>query len=356
MPKWQIEKKHGFKNLILACLAVSICFVFFSGCQETPEEPAVIEKTGITLDSLEESLSDEAVIEIPESWNDTVETDYVTVHVVANVHATEQSKFPVYQVEGSRFTPDLVDQIASEIIASPITSRRSGDITRDDVEMMLAYANRGIREQQSDGTITYGSYDGQQEYINELTQKLESGNLPDAEYKPTSSVQIDSFPTYEFYALADGSLVSVECKEQSISILTKAFATVQTQSMLVDDGGYMGEGSVKLNPDYSAEQAINTTEVFLKDMGIEEMRVSSTVMARLFDLYSYDIYSQGWMITYNHTCDYSAYDFLSFGGNDSGFIRTSDESLYAVPWYQERITFYVDKNGIQMFSWNHPAK
>jgi len=343
------------KNVI--CFLIAIFGVFsMIGCQKTPDEEAVVQKSDQSLSTIQELPAASFDLNVPDKWDDSVETDYASVHIVADVRMATQNSYPIYQVSHDSFAADFVNKIAALIAPDRIVSKRSGGVTREDVEMMLAYANRGVPDKQSDGSVEYVPFDGQQEYITELERTLESGDLPSTTYDAATAVHITNLPIYDYYVLADESLLSVEANEQQISILTKAFSVVQTQSMLTDDGGYLGEGPVKLYPEVSSDEAASIASEYLGSINATGMQMASAVPARLFDMYSYEIYSQGWMLVYNHTCDYLAMDFRPFGSDSSGLIRVSNEGIFAAPWNQERIMMYVDKNGIQTFSWNNPLK
>lgn len=324
------------------------------GCQKTPDEEAVVQKSDQSLGTIQELPTASFALNVPDKWTDSVETDYASVHIEADVRTATQDNYPIYQVSRGSFSADTANQAAALVVPDEIVSRRNGSLTREDVEMMLAYANRGVPDKQSDGSVEYKPFDGQQEYIAELEHTLESGDLPVAQYDAATAVQITSLPINDYYVLADESVLSVEADEQQISILTKAFSVVQTQSMLIDDGGYLGEGPVKLYPEISSDEAASIASGYLEKIGANGMQMAYAVPARLFDMYSYEIYSQGWMLVYNHTCDYLALDFRPFGSDSSGLIRVSNEGIFAAPWNQERIMMYVDKNGIQTFSWNNP--
>ncbi len=339
---------------VICSLILMLGIIGMIGCQKTPDEEAVVQKSDQSLGTIQELPTASFALNVPDKWTDSVETGYASVHIEADVRTATQDNYPIYQVSRGSFSADTANQAAALVVPDEIVSRRSGSLTREDVEMMLAYANRGVPDKQSDGSVEYVPFDGQQEYIAELERTLESGDLPSTTYDAATAVHITNLPIYDYYVLADESVLSVEADEQQISILTKAFSVVQTQSMLTDDGGYLGEGPVKLYPEISSDEAASIASEYLGSINATGMQMASAVPARLFDMYSYEIYSQGWMLVYNHTCDYLALDFRPFGSDSSGLIRVSNEGIFAAPWNQERIMMYVDKNGIQTFSWNNP--
>lgn len=112
-------KKPFMKTALLAVLALAVFALTASGCQPTPEKPAVIGKND---GKLEQKISAPAVpekkYEAPDRWKETVSKKLNGINIKADIDSAveipDTSRFPVYSIAPVQIRFEQVDAAVQE--------------------------------------------------------------------------------------------------------------------------------------------------------------------------------------------------------------------------------------------------
>ena len=132
--------------------------------------------------------------------------------------------------------------------------------------------------------------------------------------------------------------------------------TLQSESMVMAGDAYTGEpkGTTLDNVKISYEDAKKIADNALRNIGIYNMGISSYEKARVISGERHTVLGEGWHIEYHHN-DGNRQPFEIDGGQSVMYNIPLDELEEQKVLPKERISLFIDENGIQLFSWSCPT-
>jgi hypothetical protein len=344
-----------------------IILLIFFGCQKTPEEEVVVNKGD---GELEEVIAGSAApqqaivtegnsngndvskgITYSEAWIETYEIPHLICNIKADVTVPAANEFPVYKVRQRKFDTDSVIRIVDCFTAGATGVRETSD-TKEELEEQLIQAKKGTYVWDDNGG-RWEAYEGQEEAIAELEEQI--ANAGPEVFDPITDDAV-SIPMKKTYAMPDEERVYVRTTSEGVYIYPINFGGIQPESWVAAGEAYPGEsvGTTLDNVRISEEEAINEVTKLLSDLGIENMGIAKTEKARILKDFSFETVSEGWQITLAR----------NDGGSIPVYIDTTEiygtlyypSEDYIDRWNTEKITAYVDENGIRSFIWQYPLK
>lgn len=347
---------HGLGRVALIVKKIGILLLittfFLVGCQKTPESPIVINKNDGKLEQAIQSAPVEERQDIPTTvWGDVLQLSNMTCRIDVRTQLPASEEFPVLKAQKKAFTSEICAELTGHFADGATGVRETSD-TREDIEQQLIQAKRGEYVLDDDGG-RWEPYEGQQEDIRRLEQALQAA--PQETFAAVTPEALASTGAHTFL-MPDGKRAYIRVKKTSYTYSTDRNAVVQPETWLSYGEAIPREsagttiGEVKLAEDDACTQA----EALLHALYIENMGIADTEKGRIVNLYTSEILSTGWCIT--------------FARNDAGSIPVSFEGIqlsgalaiesgeYSESWPAETIRIYMDETGVREFVWKYPIE
>ena len=219
-------------------LSVFFCIIAISACQPTPEKEIVVHKAAEQLEAtLVESDDKEAdsTFICPSKLNEEIQMPHFRFVADTDIEIGQAEGFHVYEATQDRFGQTRLDEILS-YFSKDLIGARSGEMTKEDLEELIVILKRGMPKKQQDGSVLYEPSADSAEIIESLSEELR--NAPNEEYIPIA----DYDPTFPCNVVFKNSLeqnVYVFADENQIEIFPKNAGTIQLQSWIIKNGGWV---------------------------------------------------------------------------------------------------------------------
>jgi len=336
---------------ILITFYVMIIF-FLSACQPNPEKEIVVNKGGGKLEGIIASapaIAEQAIE--ADKWVETYTIPKLECKIDPEVVLPERKIFPVYKVKQRSFDESDSGRIVKFFTAGA-TGVRETSPTKEDLEQQLVQAKRGTYVSDEKGGERWEPYEGQEEEIKRIEEKLK--NVQPEVFEPitedTSIFNIDNT-----YAMGDGSRVYITANTTRIRMARDKNGIFQLESWVEEGAAIPGEprGTTIEGVKISEDEARETVNKLIKDLGIQYMGIAEIEKARIVNEYTGEITSKGWQATLTRNDGGSVP--VNIGAYQANItIDLSEE--YTARWRPETITVYIDENGIKDFYWNNPLE
>ena len=354
----------------IGLIAILIFLMLLCASQETPDKDVVINKND---GKLEKIISSEAVDSeqtiianqsdgtndesedksepgvLSERWSQTYNIQGLDCVIDANIILPDKKEFPVYKIKQREFDEHTMQKVLKYFIKDA-TGMREMSPTKEELEMELILAKRGCC-MEADGVVTWEPYEGQQEDIARLEEQIKTTG-EEVFFPVTDDIVL---PKRYTYAMPDGSRVHVRAETDSIYIEPLKFGFVQPESWVIAGDAYPGEpkGTTLDNVKISQQEAYETVNSFLDEVGIDNVGIAEAEKARLLVDITYETISEGWEITLSRNDGGSVPLFID--NQPSGILYHRAED-YVKRWYPEVIKIYVDETGVKTFEWRYPVE
>lgn len=331
------------------------------GCQNTPEQDIVINKGGGQLEKAiagppakhQTGILDGCSSDGNNSkeWKEKLTLQYLTCEIDADVILPAINEFPVFKVRKRDFDTETVKKIV-EYFVEGATGVRETSMTRGELEELLIQVKRGQYVWDDNGS-RWESYQGQKEDIVELEEQV--ANAEPEVFNPVTDNAV-SIPMDKTYAMPNDERVYVDVNSQYIYINPIKFGVIQPETWIIDGEAYPGEavGTTIDNIKISKDDAENTVEELLSELGIKNFGIAEVEKARIIKDFTYDIVSEGWQITLSRN-DGNCVPVYINSAEVSGLLYYQTDD-YIDRWRQESITIFVDENGARSFYWQYPLE
>lgn len=357
-------------NRNIGLIALLALLLLLSACQATPDKEVVINKndgkleeiiSSKAVDSEQTIISNQSEYAIDESadksdpgvlserWSQNYDIQELDCVIDADIILPDKKEFPVYKIKQRKFDEHTVQKVL-EYFIKDATGMREMSPTKEELEMELILAKRGSYTE-ADGVVTWEPYEGQQEDVARLEEQIK--NTGEEVFFPVTDDIV--LPKSNTYAMPDGSRVHVRAETDSIFIEPLKFGIVQPESWVIAGDAYPGEpkGTTLDNVKIRQQEAYETVNSFLDEVGIENMGISEAEKARLILDMTYKTVSEGWEITLSRNDGGSVPLFID--NQPSGILYHRAED-YVKRWYPEVIKIYVDETGVKTFVWKYPVE
>lgn len=346
------------KKAICLLLVTTLLFTCVA-CQPTPEEEYVVHRDAEAIEeklqegnpvSLGETPEPEMAASyqekveaykasLPEHWSETF-GDFI---VDADIIVDNTDSFPVYTISRAQFDMKQLEGIANNFFKD-VTGIREG--------------YQALKSEYGDAIASLNKR-GMADYAQALYSEMIGA--PGGSYKDVDRITLLEKKNQQYVIrLADGTFGSINFfqgygADYMYFAKGSVDAIVHWKETVEDDGSYIGEGPVEVNPSITAEQGEAMVTAFMKENGLEGFTVASVNAARNFDILYRQEISQGWEFVLIRTHGYYATD-TSNGYEGYGWINFEDDTAYSQPWKMETIVIYVCENGVEYFGWNYPKE
>lgn len=337
---------------IIKAVSLTLAIFVLAACQPTPEQEIVQNRLDGDLEAA--ILAGAAApyrYEAPERWVETLEIRGRTVRIDAEVVVADAKRFPVLTIAKETFNAERGLEILTAVFGEA-KDLRENEYSYDEALADLQQAQKGHYYVQDDES-GWRPYKGQVEDIARLQQILaELG--PEDSYIPLTAANL-GYPILGRVArLANDAQVHLWGYTNRFSILKYRDMVTQLELWVMDGEGFPGEEAHKLeNIVISEEDAIREGDTVIAALGRRDFKLALAERARAIDNYSYEVYSEGYLLTYV-SCTEGAcpVDYANLGHMDLPFTQSPEG--YAAAWTQERIWILVTDEGVLLFDWTAP--
>lgn len=328
-------------------------------CQTTPTQPPVIKKDEDYLFEIwNENKSDDGLIYIneqtfPKRWDERFRfSDRLEFVATADIRVTEIQNCPIYRLKQDELDDKTLNKLVN-YFASDATGVRSSNLTKQQITQLIVEAKLGVWNQEKQ---TYEQWEGQEEYISELKQRL--AEAPDESEIETISSEVQyTFPLTKTFTLKDDTEVAINAGKYYFHMSKDSMGTAQLESWIKDQGFGKNKGEYNDNLGYTIpvnireQDAKKIADDALLTLGIENMDVAFSDRAHLLDSTGEKQIWLGWNFTYLRS--EGGYILQDAKFNASYSLNT--EVAYRMPWAYERIDIFVNEDGINSFYWGNPT-
>ena len=284
---------------------LSALALLLSACQPTPAEDIIVNKGDGALEaaiaatavpSEQPLLPVDEVGERVEHWTDELHIRGLTCTIDADIVLPDKKIFPVYRVRQRTLDAATAAQVLDYFLADATGARETTD-TREEVLLDLMAVRRGEYVTYDGAGGAWQPYDGQEEDIARLEEKLQ--NTPEETFGPVP----DTVPigTPYTYALPDGKRICVRVSERAAYASTYfPRGIIQPENWVMDGEAYPGEpkGTTLQNVKISQAEAEATAEAFLEQAGLTYLGLAEAEKARILQDTTFETLSEGWQLIY----------------------------------------------------------
>jgi|GEM_PF-3813136 len=329
-----------------------LTFFLFTGCQATPEQEVVIKRDSTEQAVMESAKNEETEIEpyeAPEHVEErfTVVEGVLDIVIDADVDVPDVDAFPVASVKSMPITQARADKIRKYFM-------KDGQLftykvqTKADYDAMIVEAKRGY---EVDGEYVFD--DDSQEWVDELIEQR--AEAPDEDI-PTeiTDYSIDREDGLSGRIFLDGKEIgSLSIREDNAFMSTYKMFWVDGQTYYTGDDQKLEMKPCDIN--MTEEEAVESAEKILSDLGIEGMAVKEMHKAYFLDQDK----------RLEDDADYGGYNFVfmrTFGGLmpvkiDGWGMGPNDHFDASPPVDMEVLEMAINDSGeLEQFSWRNPAE
>ncbi len=326
---------------------------FLVACQKTPESEVIINKSDNTLDEkLQSSAQPSNAYSVPEKWVEEYRFGNVICDIDATINVPAVSEYAVFKVEKTTFRRQILESLLTNYANNAASAYKTRD-TVDELKEELEAVVKGEVVENSDGSVSYEAYEGQEEDIAELQRKIKDAESQWEELS-LNEVNTDDLPFIYTYVLKDGTRLSIRMSESRLYATTYRKCALQSESEV--ETGYTRPnepvGTTIGDVTISQEHAVNLAMQVPDNLGARNLGVAKVEKGRVLQRYTSDIISSGWIVTFMRNDGNSIpYDVIS--DTVVGLLQY-EPSEYAPPWTPERMIVYVDETGVRSIEWTNP--
>lgn len=359
------------KKIIYTIFAFIAVLSFFTACQATPEKPVVVQKDmqqmiekaqSSSTSSSEQNESLAAKLGIPKTLSASLQDSQgqLSVKVNAAFILPDTDKLPTAKVSMDTFSQKTADKIISVLLHGETLYDTSSACqeTKSDIQDRLVklYAMR-------DGKIPVDVDSGNlKEDIKLYEQRLAKAPETVELIPASTSFKMADEPPYKPYQRIEGA-TKINGKPAYLRIMNQTEANhIEAIFINRNDSGAMNQYECwsqvpdkerKLvdnsfaKPTISAEQAKQTADQVIKQLGLTDMRNSTVEQA--VDTQAKKL---AFMISYSRVIN--SVPVLLTADSGSGSEVESGKAGYVAGWRYERIDIVIDDTGVIEFSWVSP--
>lgn len=337
-------------SILLMCLA----------CQPTPTEEVVNNRIDGSMRSVILSQAEDPYqYEAPNAWQEELSIRDQTIFIHASIEAPESTMHPVYTVKNRPITIGTCISLLQQLFGTDLQIREQ-EISYEELLVDLMMAERGhfAGEDEDTGEILWKSYEGQEEDINRIKQRLSETPFEES-YVPLQSVNLSLPIINQRIQTNKGEKWSLICRDGGLSLSKTRNQILQTEEMVLAGDAFPGEQPHALEHIVvSEETAVQISNNFMEKIGRTEMKVADIKRARLIDDMTNEVLGEGYLIyavSASEGCIPVCYGSYS-GCGILNFTNDHYKESYSAPWLQERIVLFVTENGIQDIEWTWPKE
>ncbi len=339
------------RSLIL--LLSLICFI---ACVPTPQKEIVINKNDndyeesiFTTASPKSTLSDcskstdDQILQnqiIETRWSDSIETEYLSVPIDAEIVIENQDVFPVRKVKKATISSEQIQTIAEAILPSVISMWNCTEISHEEYQRALLVAAENDQESG---------------FLQSINTHISDQNAPRESFIETNRISIPDGIINQTYLCENGNYATIDkYNEYSLLICTVQHSNVLPESLLKDEGTYLDEGPVYPVVKQSQGDAESIAYSFLETVGLTGYRICSAEKARYYSVVSRDVIEDGWLFSFCHSFEYYPVDIGLY--DSCGLFHMEEGTFYYAPWQAETLNIFVSENGVEYLSWLNPIE
>ncbi len=340
-------------------LIMTIVLYNISACQPTPKEPVVISKSG---DEFESKIYADALPEYDytsimdgddvNGWSEEFLVDNMHCYINADIILPESTYLPVCLIETGEFDVQEANEILSHFIRDA-EGVREPYLTKEELTIQLIAAKRGEpKYDYENDAFVYEPYEGQQEQIDYLTQQISESH---PEIFEKDGFEIQTLTAEKVYKIDNNARRYIHAEKDTFFVteFNPYYSVIQLQSWIEDDASVYEPNGFIVQPEISENSAAEQAQELLCSIGLNNTKIAYTEPARVANMYTSEIVSQGWMvITSNNYGKGVPVDLISL--RTSGLLNFA-QTEYNERWRPESISVYVDGSGVRMFCWEDPV-
>jgi len=349
--------KRSIKAVIMLLLAISL----LAGCQQTPDNPIVIEKDNDGWQDYAASEESIAPIDVPSTYTANLSLDRLNVVINANIEIPDESTYPVYLVRQRLFTQEEANKIISVLLGDAELYTETNIRTKEFLQQSIdSYAKQLQDEDISD--------DQREFYKQRITALMaEQESAPDNSTLTPASRTLEFIPTDDLLgsygeetddaplawteeakrrAEADGNtaitgISFLPAGKTRLSILNNTETGSSVRFLFANDEDLINTGTLA---SFSEDEAKQRAKAYLKEMGVEANALNCSAENN----------KDGQISSYTvHLCS-------CIPGTEQEYITPASvyDAIYeqqtAPPVNQENIFLELSDEGIIGFSWSDP--
>jgi hypothetical protein len=277
--------KKSFKAVIVLLLVISL----LAGCQQTPDNPIVIEKDNDGWQDYAASEESIPPTDVPSKYTADLSLDRLDVTIDANVEIPEESIFPIYLVRQRLFTQEDADRIMSVLLGDAELYAETNVRTKEFLQQSIDSYAKQLQDEVSDDSREF-----YQEQIKALMAEQESA--PDNSTLTPASRTLEFIPTDDLLgsygeetddaplawteeakhrAEADGNtaitgISFLPAGKMRLSILNNTETGSSVRFLFANDEDLVNTETLA---SFSEDEAKQRARAYLKEMGVEEADV-----------------------------------------------------------------------------------
>lgn len=345
-----------FTYLLIILLMV---FSLVSGCQPTPNQELIQNRTEEGLDTaISASAEESGPYQAPDQWSETFTVRGQVVRIDTKIEVANEKEQAVLTINQKEFDVQQAIDYLTAIYGKGCELRQSL-YSYDEILTDLQNVMKGALVEIDDdtGEQIWEPYEGQQEEIDRLQQLLAESS-PDDNYISLTKENL-AFPVSDRVIRApNGNDIYMICNASSLNLRRYRSCNIQLENWVMQGDAIPEErGHTLENIKISEQQAAAIGDQILSALNLEnDMVIAATQKARATESYTYRILGEGYLLTYvscANGCMPFCYEQYS---DSSSFYFPQDEEEYAARWPQERIEIFVTDEGAITFSWTYPKE
>lgn len=343
----------------MVCIIALCVFLCSISCVPTPDEEVVIQKgdksyeesifyttkpnTSPSADIISEPTDSNYYLQdqiIPQHWTDSVETEYLTVPIDAEIVVSSQGSFPVRKVRRGTISTEQV-QLIAEAMLPPVTG---------------VWSSTEISHEEYQRALSKAAENGQElSFLQSLNRQIADLDIPSEDYSELNHIQIPEGTFNLSYRCQNGRYATIDKYDNySVFIRTMQHSNVLPASQLENDGTYMDEGPVHITVQQSQENAKSILNDFLEKSDLMGYHIYYAEKARYYHVTSRDVLSDGWLFSLCRSFEYYPFDTGKYGY--CGLFQMETDDFYYAPWEAEILQVFVDEDGVEYLYWSNPIE
>ncbi len=363
----------------LSAFLLALLLLLAAGCQKTPESAIV---KGKSSDALLEKAAEETSgalverVDAPARYQDSFSSagGELTVTVDADVTVPEAEAVPIIRVTPANITQEQVDVLMDKLVQGELYEFGTPE-TKAEIADKIVAAKQQLAEGPPEGAegTTYASEDGQvtwEEYmqyvIDILTEQYEAA--PETAEKTVSTGQL-SPPSEDGMMTVGGENTTPELGWEALNVNSFETAKYFTNAMYTRAAVKTGF-IFTYNTAEQFRQIMDYADVDIEDLApvtvtAEEAREMCDEVVNALDIPNMAFYAAAkkygggqdaprccWEVQYTRSIGGVP---IAYSSTDVGFSEIPAEGeIVQSPWENEKLTFYVNDDGIVGMYWAAP--
>ena len=370
------------KRKFAILMSITILVGMLTACQQTPENEIVIGKGDVALEETIKGKSDNTntgAYEAPATLETTTQKNGITLSVDANVDIPSSEQYSVSCVVPNEISQDTANKIWDTLIGDTVLYENlEWDYkTKSETEQIIIELKKIISESEEPQQKDIDNLEKWESWYYEAPDKIElaetsktfkeidvNENLPEmpkglseeeeAAFKLEMGIASASMNEKEISGTGteNGFTINLKITEKSVDF-SKSLDEKGYSPIIWDKKDAVGHENKIRNSSISLEQALQTAETTISNMGLEYFGLSNSL--------------DGYEVKRNNNGDVSelcsAYVFTftrELNGVTENLVSGSTsieelDSLVAMPMQNENIQIIISEDGLVSFKWNNPS-